>query len=481
MVQSSKKSNPVASEGLQIRPVLTRVLVVDDEEMLLRALRQILTVAGYAVVTTQQPSEALRLADTDRFDVALLDVRMPDMTGIELLEKLKSAHPDLEVVMMTAFGTVEDAFRAVKLGAFDFLKKPFENIDEVVLAVAQAAERGRLLNRNRYLESQVGISERFDDLIGRSRAMREVFGLVESAAPSDASILIQGESGTGKELLARSIHRRSPRAARPLVAVNCGAITETLLESELFGHVRGAFTGASHGRKGYFEEASGGTLFLDEVGEMSAATQVKLLRVLQSGEIMRVGSSESRTVDVRVIAATNVDLAQAKEQGRFREDLFYRLNVIPIVLPPLRERPEDIPLLAGHFLAKYAERSGKPLVAISPEAMDAMVEYHWPGNVRELENVIEAAVVLARGEIMLLRDFRADFRAKAKQAGPEPASLFGRPFAEAKNLAIAEFERKYVEVVLERTNGNISEAARLAGLDRSNFRRVMSRHNLEGE
>lgn len=481
MVQSSKKSNPVAAEGPKIRPVLTRVLVVDDEEMLLRALRQILTVAGYAVVTTQQPAEALHLANTDRFDVALLDVRMPEMSGIELLEKLKSAHPDLEVVMMTAFGTVEDAFRAVKLGAFDFLKKPFENIDEVVLAVAQAAERGRLLNRNRFLESQVGISERFDDLIGRSRGMREVFGLVESAAPSDASILIQGESGTGKELLARSIHRRSPRAPRPLVAVNCGAITETLLESELFGHVRGAFTGASHSRKGYFEEASGGTIFLDEVGEMSAATQVKLLRVLQSGEIMRVGSSESRTVDVRVIAATNVDLAQAKDQGRFREDLFYRLNVIPIVLPPLRERPEDIPLLAGHFLAKYAERSGKPLVAISPEAMDAMVEYHWPGNVRELENVIEAAVVLARGEIMLLRDFRADFRAKAKQAGPEPASLFGRPFAEAKNLAIAEFERKYVEVVLERTNGNISEAARLAGLDRSNFRRVMSRHNLEGE
>jgi two-component system, NtrC family, response regulator HydG len=459
---------------------MARVLVVDDETMLLRALKQILHTAGYEVETVDDPLVAAQMIGKTGFDVALLDLRMPGMTGIELLGKIKTISPDTEVVMMTAYGTVEDAFRAVKLGAYDFLKKPFENIDEVGLVVGQALERKRLKDRNRYLERQVDLTDRFDDLIGKSSAMREVFEMVESAAPSDASILITGESGTGKELIARAIHRRSPRAAKPLVTVHCGAITETLLESEMFGHVRGAFTGANQARKGYFEEADGGSIFLDEIGETTPATQVKLLRVLQSGEIMRVGSSESKIVDVRTIAATNRDLRAEKDGGRFREDLFYRLNVIPVRLPPLRERNDDIPLLAQHFLEKYAARTNKPVATISPDAMDAILSYDWPGNVRELENVIEAAVVLARGDALLLTNFRADFRARASIAPPpkpRPASeLYDRPFAEAKTLAVAEFEKNYVEAILEATAGNISEAARRAGLDRSNFRRVMTRY-----
>jgi DNA-binding NtrC family response regulator len=467
------------------RESLGRVLVIDDESIMLQALRRILEPAGYEVETSDDPAKALDLARTQRFEVALVDVRMPHMSGIEVLERLKADQPDVEVVMMTAYGTPEMAFAAVKLGAYDWLKKPFEDIDEVPHVVSRALEHRRLVTRAQLLEHKIALTERYEDLIGRSPAMRELFEVIDSAAPSDSSILIQGESGTGKELVARAIHRRSPRANKPLVAVHCGAIAEALLESELFGHVRGAFTGASQNRKGHFEVAAGGTIFLDEIGDMSLALQVKLLRVLQEGEIMRVGSSEIRQVDVRTIAASNVDLQQAKKEGRFREDLFYRLNVITVRLPSLRERQEDIPLLAGHFLRKYAERTGKPVGSIAPEAMDALLAYAWPGNVRELENVIEAAVVMARSDTIQLRDFRADLRGFATTAAPlvhqdDPyKDLVLRPFAEAKSLAVESFERAYVKSMLERTGGNISEAARRAGLDRSNFRRVMSRHKVE--
>ncbi len=475
--------NPI--DPMPVKPDVARVLLVDDEVMILQALRRLLQGEGYDVTISERPVEGLQMAQQTEFDVVLVDLKMPQMSGIEFLEALKADQPEVEVVMMTAYGTPENAFRAVKLGAYDWLKKPFENIDEVAHVVQQALEHRRLIHRNRYLEHQVGISERFEDLIGKSDGMRAVFERVESAAPSDASILIQGESGTGKELIARAIHRRSPRATQAMIAVHCGAIAETLLESELFGHTRGAFTGANQTRKGHFEVADGGTIFLDEVGEMSLATQVKLLRVLQEGEIMRVGSSESRRVDVRTIAATNVDLSEATRGKRFREDLFYRLNVIPIRLPPLRERREDIPLLAHHFLAKYAQRSRKAVHAIATSAMDALQAYRWPGNVRELENVIEAAVVLARGEEIDVTDLSHELRLRAKGApavavsGPSSGARIDEPFARAKSLAVSEFERSYVTGMLDRTNGNISEAARRAGLDRSNFRRVMLKYKDE--
>ena len=461
---------------------IAKVLVVDDEVMILQALRRLLQGEGYDVTISERPLEALQLARNTEFDVVLVDLKMPQMTGIQFLEAIKADQPDIEVVMMTAYGTPENAFRAVKLGAYDWLKKPFENIDEVGHVVVQALEHRRLIGRNRFLEHQVTISERFEDLIGKSGGIRAVFERVESAAPSDASILIQGESGTGKELIARAIHRRSPRSTQPMIAVHCGAIAETLLESELFGHVRGAFTGANQNRKGHFEVADGGTIFLDEIGEMSVSTQVKLLRVLQEGEIMRVGSSESRRVDVRTIAATNVELAEATKAKRFREDLFYRLNVIPIRLPPLRERTEDIPLLAHHFLRKYAQRSRKEVGAIGGSAMDALQVYRWPGNVRELENVIEAAVVLARSDVIEVSDLSPEFRQRVRGApavavvGSVPEIRLDEPFSAAKGIAVSEFERRYITGMLKRTSGNISEAARRSGLDRSNFRRVMLKY-----
>ena len=464
------------------KETLANVLVVDDEVMILQALRRILGSAGYDVTICERPVDALELIHKQKFEVALLDVRMEGMTGIELLERIKAEQPEIEVVMMTAYGTPETAFKAVKLGAYDWLKKPFDNIDEVAHVIGLALEHRRLVDHNRYLESQVTLSERFEDLIGKSPAMRQVFELVESAAPSDASILIQGESGTGKELVARAIHRRSPRKLKTMVPVHCGAIAESLLASDLFGHIKGAFTGANQNRKGHFEVADGGTIFLDEIGEMNLSTQVGLLRALQEGEITRVGESEPRKVDVRAIAATNVDLAQAKGTGRFREDLYYRLNVISIRIPPLRERLEDIPILVHHFLRKYSEKMQRGLQTVSAEAMEAMHSYGWPGNVRELENVIEAAVVLARTEVIQLSDLSAEFRRQATSIPPPALSVapiaasIEMPFAEAKHEATRRFERNYIVGMLSATDGNISEAARRSGLDRSNFRRVMLKY-----
>ena len=474
------------ANGAQARTV-GRILVVDDEVMILQALRRLLSATSFDVTVAEDPRVAIEIAQQEAFDVALLDVRMDAMSGIELLERLKALQPELEVVMMTAYGTPEVAFKAVKLGAYDWLKKPFEDIEEVAHVVGRALQHRRLVDRNRFLESRVSIGERFEDLIGRSTAMCEVFERVESAAPSTASILIHGESGTGKELVARAIHRRSPRALKAMVPVHCGAIAESLLESELFGHKRGAFTGADRDRKGHFEVAHGGTIFLDEIGEMTLNTQVRLLRVLQEGELMRVGDSDPRKVDVRTIAATNRDLSVAKSQGRFREDLYYRLNVIEIRIPPLRERVDDIPLLVHHFLSKYAAKSDKATPSIAPAAMEALQSYGWPGNVRELENVIEAAVVLGRGDVVEVSDLSQEFRKKVTSrppsvgAPPPPLAQIDKRFSDAKQLAVQRFERNYVVAMLNATKGNISEAARRAGLDRSNFRRVMMKYRAEVE
>ncbi len=464
-----------------IQPKRAKILVVDDDSVVLKAVTQILQREGYQVVSIDDPVEGLAAAKDPSIDVAVLDIKMPNLSGMDLLRAIKVERPEVEVIMMTAFATVETAVEAVKAGAYDYLTKPFENIDEVSLTVAKAAERKALKDRTRTLEEALTARSQFEDLIGQSSQMRSVFKLVETVSHSTATVLIQGESGTGKELVARAIHFHSARKDKPFVAVNCSALSETLLESELFGHVKGSFTGATGNKKGLFEAADGGTIFLDEIGDVPPATQVRLLRVLQEGEVKRVGANEPVKVDVRVIAATHVDLSRAKEQGKFREDLFYRLNVITVDLPPLRDRPEDVPLLAHHFLKVYAQKAGKKVSGFTSRAMEALTCNRWTGNVRELENVIERAVVLTSNEVLDLEDLPPGFQ-EAQQAGSqvEVISLAHLPYAQAKRLAMRAFERRYLTALLEKNNHNVSSAARAAGVDRSNFRRLLKQYEVAG-
>ncbi|RKH54192.1 sigma-54-dependent Fis family transcriptional regulator [Corallococcus sp. AB049A] len=458
-----------------------KVLVVDDDSVVLKAVTQILQREGHPVVAIDDAVEGLTAAKDPSIDVVVLDIKMPHLSGMDLLRAIKADRPDVEVIMMTAFATVETAVEAVKAGAYDYLTKPFENIDEVSLTVAKAAERKALKDRTRALEEALTARSQFEDLIGQSSQMRAVFKLVETVSHSTATVLIQGESGTGKELVARAIHYRSARRDKPFVAVNCSALTETLLESELFGHVKGSFTGATGNKKGLFEAADGGTIFLDEIGDVPPATQVRLLRVLQEGEVKRVGANEPVKVDVRVIAATHVDLSRAKEQGKFREDLFYRLNVITIDLPPLRDRPEDVPLLAHHFLKVYTGKADKKVTGISPRAMEALTCNRWTGNVRELENVIERAVVLTANDAIDVEDLPPGFQAAPQaDSAVEVFSLAHLPYAQAKRLAMRAFERRYLSALLEKNNHNVSSAARAAGVDRSNFRRLLKQYEVAG-
>ncbi len=459
----------------------TRVVVVDDDKLVLKAVGEVLRRASYDVVEIDDAVEGLTAAKDPSFDVALLDINMPHLSGLDLLSAFKQARPDVEVVMMTAFATVETAVQAVKAGAYDYLTKPFDDIDELTLTVGKAAERKSLKDRTRELEAALSAKSDFENLVGQSSQMRAVFKLVETVGNSTATVLIQGESGTGKELVARALHYRSPRKDKPFVAVNCSALTDTLLESELFGHMKGSFTGAMSNKKGLFEAADGGTIFLDEIGDIPLATQVRLLRVLQEGEVKRVGANDTVKVDVRVIAATNVDLARAKAQGKFREDLFYRLNVISISLPPLRERPDDVPLLAHHFLKLYAGKLNKKVAGISARAMESLTCHRWPGNVRELENVMERAVVLTQSERIEVDDLPAELREqKAAGADVEVFSLIHLPYAQAKKLAMRAFERRYLSALLQKSDGNVSSAARAAGIDRSNFRRLLKQYEVAG-
>ncbi|HEY8210711.1 MAG TPA: sigma-54 dependent transcriptional regulator [Myxococcaceae bacterium] len=457
----------------------SKILVVDDDRVVLRAVTAILERSGYQVVAIDDAVEGLAASKDPDIDCAVLDIKMPNLSGMDLLKAIKSERPEMEVIMMTGFATVETAVQAVKSGAYDYLTKPFDNIDEVSLTVAKAVERKSLKDRARVLEEALSVRNQFEDMIGQSANMRSVFKLVETVSYSSATVLIQGESGTGKELVARAIHFRSPRKDKPFVAVNCSALTETLLESELFGHVKGSFTGATCHKKGLFEAADGGTIFLDEIGDVPMATQVRLLRVLQEGEVKRVGANESIKVDVRVIAASNLDLARAKEQGKFREDLFYRLNVITVKLPPLRDRPEDIPLLSAHFLKMYAGKLGKKIAGIDPAAMEALTVNGWVGNVRELENVIERAVVLTANEMISLDDLPPNFREAPRGGGDvEIFSLAHLPYVQAKKLAMRAFERRYLSALLEKNSNNVSSAARAAGVDRSNFRRLLKQYEV---
>jgi len=471
----------VSSSPTTPAPKRAKVLVVDDDQIVLKAVSTILTREGYQVVSIDDAVEGLTAAKDPSIDVAVLDIKMPNLSGMDLLRGIKAARSDVEVIMMTAFATVETAVEAVKAGAYDYLTKPFENIDEVSMTVAKAAERKALRDRARALEEALSARNQFEDLVGQSSQMRAVFKLVETVSHSTATVLIQGESGTGKELVARAIHYRSARKDKSFIAVNCSALTDTLLDAELFGHVKGSFTGATYNKKGFFEAADGGTIFLDEIGDVPPATQVRLLRVLQEGEVKRVGANEPVKVDVRVIAATHVDLSRAKEEGKFREDLFYRLNVITIDLPPLRERPEDVPLLTHHFLKLYTAKAGKRVTGFTPRALEALTCNRWTGNVRELENVIERAVVLTSKEVLDTDDLPPGFQ-EAPQAGAqvEVFSLAHLPYAQAKRLAMRAFERRYLTALLEKHNHNVSSAARAAGVDRSNFRRLLKQYEVAG-
>jgi len=453
-----------------------RVLVADDKENMRKLFAKILA-DGYDLETAQDGASALALVATRAFDVVVTDIRMPGADGFELLAAVKARAPTTEVVMMTGYATVADAVRAMKQGAFDYLEKPFDP-DAALGVVARAAEHKRIVDAARRAAAP-GEQDAFHNLVGRSARMREVYALLEKAAQVDATVLVLGETGTGKELAARAIHYHSARRARRFVAVNCGALPGELVESELFGHARGAFTGAAAAKPGLFEEAQGGTLFLDEVGELPLAAQVKLNRALQEKEIRRVGESTPVKIDVRIVAATHRDLREEVREGRFREDLFYRLNVIAVTLPPLRDRAEDVPLLATHFLEKHARALRRAIAAIEPDALVRLAGYGWPGNVRELENTMERAVAVAGGDRISLADLPPEL-ATAPAVGPAGA-LAALPYRDAVAGARDRVTREYLVALLTEFEGNVTRAAERAGLERESLHRLLRKHGLRSD
>jgi len=433
------------------------VLIADDEESMRHLLAVILKDRGYEVRAVSNGEEALKELAARDYDLVLSDVRMPRMDGLTLLRKALETRPDLTFIVMSAYGTHDTAIEAMKAGAYDYVSKPFKP-DEVVLVLRKAEERERLARENRRLRTELAAGYRFENIVGASDAMQEILRQVRKVAPLKATVLLTGESGTGKELVARAIHELSPRASFPFVAVNCGAIPGELIESELFGHVKGAFTDASRDKKGLASEADGGTLFLDEIGELPPHLQVKLLRFLQEEEVRRVGDTRSEKVDVRVVAATARDLPRAVKEGQFREDLFYRLNVVGIRLPSLRERPSDIPPLVRHFLAKYQRlRPDAPISGVSPPAMEALQAYRWPGNVRELEHAVERAVVLAEGSELGEDDLPDELRAAPRRT---PPLILPEGSLSVKRAARA-VEEQLIRKALEQTGGNRTRAAEL--------------------
>ena len=451
------------------------VLIVEDEAPLREATAQRLSDQGFAVVQAGTGEQALERLAEFAFDVVVTDLRLPGVDGTQVLQAAVERYPEIIGIVVTGFGTVKGAVEAIKVGAADFITKPFQ-FDELLHVLSSALEQRRLKSENAYLRSQLQERYRFEELVGRSRVMRELFQLLETVAPTNSTILITGETGTGKELVARAIHHNSPRRAHRLSALNCGAIPETLLETELFGHVRGAFTGAVESRPGRLEQAHKGTLFLDEVGTMSPALQAKLLRVLQERELERVGDTRLIKIDVRVIAATNTDLTERVADGTFREDLFYRLNVIPVPLPPLRSRREDIPLLTQHFLRKIGGElaPARPQVGLSQEAMRHMMAYEWPGNIRQLENVIERSLAFSQDRSQIdLDDLPPEI-----QAATDPAVEVHVAFPDEGMCFedyVHDIERELIRQALEKSDGNKRRAADLLQLKRTTLIEKMKR------
>jgi len=437
-----------------------RILIVDDELAVRDALGKWFTSEGYAAHPSCSAREALEIIQKKEFDIALLDIKMPGMDGMELQARLKQADSDLTVIMMTGYASVETAVQALKRGAYDYITKPVDP-DELSHLVANALEHKRASREVARLREDLQEISPGTELIGRSPAMKKITELIEMVAPTEATVLITGESGTGKEVVARAIHAAGPRRFMPMVTIHCGALTETLLESELFGHEKGAFTGAQYRKKGKFEVADGGTVFLDEISDISLKTQTDLLRVLQEHEIVRVGGNTPIKVDFRCIAATNKDLDALVKAGSFRPDLFYRLHVFSIDLPPLRERREDIPLLVAHFLNKFCLATSRPVPQVSAEALDALASQSWPGNVRELENAVERALVVSRGSEIKASDFAFQFHG-------EPTS--GR--------TLDDIERAHIERVLRETQHNMSRAARVLDIDRTTLYNKLKRYGL---
>jgi len=453
----------------------TKILVVDDDPVVQKALRRLLESQGYEVATFGAGPPALRSLKEQTYPVALVDLRLPEMDGLELIDRLKRAVPDMSIIMITAYGEVSTAVDAMKGGAYHFMTKPFDN-EEVLALVASAMEQSSQSYLARASQRRGGTS----DMVGASRAMCSVFRLVDKVAPQDCTVLITGESGTGKELVARSLHRNSPRAAYPLVPVNCGSIPENLLESELFGHVKGAFTGAMYSRPGRFSIADKGTIFLDEVGDMSPHLQTKLLRVIQEQSFEPVGATRTLQVDVRVVAATHQDLPRLIEEKRFRHDLYYRLNVIRIQLPPLREREGDIPLLCAHFLDVFNRRLRGRVQGFTQDAMTYLIRYPWPGNVRELENMVERMVVLKGEGMVTLEDVR-DQHMEDAPGIVEPAALQLPAEGLCFRTAISRFENELISQALQRTQGNKNKAADLLRLNRTTLVEKIKRRRITAE
>jgi two-component system response regulator PilR (NtrC family) len=452
-----------------------QILIVDDERSMRELLALFLSRAGYAVDAAGGGAEARRAMAKKEYDLVITDLQMPDASGLEILAECKARHADTQVIVVTAYATAETAIAAMKAGAYDYLVKPFK-LDEVGLVVERAFERRLLMRQNLALRDEIKGRYRLDRLLGKSAAMQRVFDMLRKIAPARASVLLVGESGTGKELAARALHELSPRAERAFVAVNCGAIPETLIESELFGHVKGSFTGATGDKEGLFEAAHGGTLMLDEVAELPLSMQVKLLRVLQERKVKPVGGVSEREIDVRVVAATNRDLETEVEKGTFRQDLYYRLNVIQVRMPPLRERREDVPLLVDHFVKKFSAEHAQAIGGVDTDAMAALTAHNFPGNVRELENLVERAVTLA-SDGRITADALPDL-SRADRAAMSRAELPATGFDLERELET--FERGFILKALERTDGNRTLAARLLGVSFRSLRYRLSKLGISG-
>lgn len=457
-----------------------KILVVDDEEIVCLSCQRVLTEEGYEVRTTLSGQEAWQLMANEHFDLAIVDLKMPGIDGMELLRAIKKDYPQVQVIMITGFSTIESAVEAMKAGAFDYLPKPFTP-DQVALVVKKALDSRSMMLENIYLREQLQSRYRFENIVGLSEKMQEVYRLILRVAPTNSTVLITGESGTGKELIARAIHFHSLRKDRQFIPVDCAVLSENLLESELFGHVKGSFTGAIVTKPGLFEVADGGTLFLDEIGNISLAMQSKLLRFIQEREFTPVGGTKIKKVDVRLIAATNKNLQEKIKEGTFREDLFYRLNIVPIHLPPLRERPEDIPLLAEHFLLKYCREMRKNLKKMSPTFLDLLKSYSWPGNVRELENIMERIVIMTDEEEIQPHHFPIPIQPKEERIAlqvPQTSEELKELKKHLRDKAIEEIERLFVLQALSRNDWNVTKSAKEVGMLRQNFQALMRKYNI---
>jgi two-component system, NtrC family, response regulator PilR len=456
-----------------------RILVVDDERSMRELMAIVLRREGYDVLLAENGRSAIDLLQREPVDLLISDIKMPDVSGVEVLRAAKAVDRDILGIMITAFASTESAVEAMRLGACDYLSKPFD-VDLLKMKVREKIESRELRQENVLLKRTLGLTHQFSNIVGRSQAMLDVFKMIETIARTNSTILLTGESGTGKGLVAQAVHFHSLRRERPMVSLNCGALPETLLESELFGHMRGSFTGADGNKKGLLEVGERGTVFLDEIGEMTPSMQVKLLHVLQERRFRRVGGLEELQADIRFIAATNQDLTKRVADGRFREDLFYRINVIPIVLPPLRDRREDIPLLAEHFLAKYTELMGKQIAGISKDAMELLVRYAWPGNIRELENVMERAVALEATPSVLADSLTPAIRGRAAQQPAAAAATVETVPGPGFDLEahVQEIERGYIAEALRRAGGVQVKAAELLGMSFRSFRYYAKKYNL---